>query len=199
MEAPGLLHQRRIMITALVANAVGTILLWLALFAFLPTFEADAFNVAVQCCAVAALLTLLTGVIAIAHERLVTAAINPLAEIETQRMRVNARYLSNTVEQFLIFAAGLLALSAYAGPRVIVGVAIVWIVNRWAFWIGYHRHPLLRVYGALGILQSLIVLAYVTWRFGSDLFGWPGGAVLVGAFLIIEAILLRPVLRSRGD
>jgi hypothetical protein len=148
---------------------------------------------------VAALLTLLVGVNAIAHERLVTAAINPLIGIETQRMRVNVRYLSNTVEQFLVFAAGLLALSAYAGPRVIIAVAIVWIVNRWAFWIGYHRDPLLRVCGAVGILQSLVVLVYVAWRFGATLFGWPGGAVLVGTFLTIEVILLQPVLRFRAD
>jgi hypothetical protein len=61
------------------------------LLAFLPPFEgADALRVALQSCAVAALLTLFVGANAIAHERLVTPAIDPLAGHETPRMRTRA-------------------------------------------------------------------------------------------------------------
>jgi hypothetical protein len=196
MNEPNPLTQRRTMMPVLAASAVFTVLLWVLLLAFLPAFQgADALRVALQSCAAAALLTLFVGVNSIAHERLVSPAIDPLAGHETQRMRINARYLSNTVEQFLIFAAGLLALSAYAGARVIITAAIVWVLNRWAFWIGYHRNPLLRAYGAVGILQSLIILLYVSWRFGFEFFGWAGGAVLVGAFLLIEGILFGSLRR----
>jgi hypothetical protein len=90
-------------------------------------------------------------------------------------------------------------LSAYAGARVIITAAIVWVVNRWTFWIGYHRDPLLRAYGAVGVLQSLLILLYVSWRFGLDLFGQAGGAVLVGIFLLIEVIIIGSLRRSSPD
>ena len=139
------------------------------------------------------------GVEAIAHERLVTPAIDPLAGFETRRMRVNARYLSNTVEQFIVFAIGLLALSHYAPSRLLVIVSIVWIVARWAFWIGYHFSPLLRGFGAPGMLQSMIVLLYVAWRWGSYAYGVAAGLALIVIFLGIEAFLFWAVKRPQQD
>jgi hypothetical protein len=135
------------------------------------------------------------GVEAIAHERLVTPAIDPLAGFETRRMRVNFRYLSNTVEQFIVFAVGLLALSAYASPRLLIIVTIVWTAARWAFWIGYHFSPLLRGIGAPGMLQSMIVLLYVAWRWGNDAYGEAAGIALIALFLAIEAFLFWAVKR----
>jgi hypothetical protein len=157
--------------------------------------HAEPLPTALACCAIAALLTLVMGVEAIAHERLVTPAIDPLAGFETRRMRVNFRYLSNTVEQFIVFAAGLLALAAYISPRLLVIVTIVWIVTRWAFWIGYHFSPLLRGIGAPGMLQSMIVLLYVAWRWGNDAYGAAAGILLLAIFVAIEAFLFWAVKR----
>ena len=110
-------------------------------------------------------------------------------------MRVNFRYLSNSVEQFIVFAAGLLALAAYISPRLLVIVTIVWIVTRWAFWIGYHFSPLLRGIGAPGMLQSMIVLLYVAWRWGNDAYGAAAGILLLAIFVAIEAFLFWAVKR----
>lgn len=183
-------EQRRITIQAIAASAVVTAALWVALLRFLPApTNAEPLPTALACCAIAALLTLVLGVEAIAHERLVTAAIDPLAGVETRRMRVNFRYLSNTVEQFIVFAGGLLALAAYVSPRLLVIFTIVWVLMRWAFWIGYHRSPLLRGLGAPGMIQSMIVLFYVAYRFGSDSYGAAAGIGVIVLFLLVEAFL----------
>jgi hypothetical protein len=175
---------------AIAISAAAAAVLWFALLRFLPHPRAgEPLPVALACSAIAALLTLVLGVEAIAHERLFTAAIDPLAGVETPRMRVNFRYLSNTVEQFIVFAVGLCALSAYATPRLLVIVTIVWVVARWAFWIGYHRSPLLRAAGAPGMLQSMIVLLYVAYRAGADAYGHAAGVGLLVIFAAAEAFL----------
>ena len=111
-------------------------------------------------------------------------------------MRVNQHYLQNTLEQYVVFAAGLLALQAYASPRVLVIVTIVWVLMRWAFWIGYHMSPLLRAVGAPGMMQSMIVLFYVAYRFGLDSYGQGAGVTLLIVFAGIEAVLFWSVLRK---
>ena len=189
-------RQRRTMSAAIAASFLVTVALWFLLLRFLPVpATADPLPTALACAAIAAMLTLVMGVEAIAHERLVTPAIDPLAGFETRRMRINARYLSNTVEQFIVFAIGLLALSHYAPSRLLVIVSIVWIVARWAFWIGYHFSPLLRGFGAPGMLQSMIVLLYVAWRWGSYAYGVAAGLALIVIFLGIEAFLFWAVKR----
>ena len=196
MVEPVTPQQRRTTLSGIAVSAALFLLLWYALFELLPPPPArDPSVIAIACCAVAALLALVPGVEAIAHERLFTAAIDPLAGVETQRMRVNFRYLSNTLEQFVIFAAGLLALAAYAPPRILIIVTVVWVVARWAFWIGYHKSPLLRGWGAPGMLQSMIVLLYVAYRFGTGFYGQEVGIALLAIFAAIEAILFWAVTR----
>ena len=188
--------QRRTTIGGIAVSAVATAAIWSALYCFLPApGTAEALPTSLACASIAALLTLMAGVEAVAHERLVTPAIDPLAGFETRRMRVNQRYLQNTLEQFVIFAAGLLALSAYATPRILVIVTIVWVLMRWAFWVGYHQSPLLRGWGAPGMVQSILVLLYVAYRFGADSYGAIAGFALVGLFLAIEALLFWAVNR----
>lgn len=195
MVEPVTPQQRKTTLSGIAVAAVATALLWYALLLFVPAPPArDPLVIAIQCCAIAALLALVPGVEAIAHERLVTAAIDPLAGVETHRMRVNFRYLSNTVEQFIVFAAGLLALSAFAPPRILVIVTIVWVLARWAFWVGYHKSPLLRGLGAPGMLQSMIVLLYDAYRFGTG-YGDGVGIALLVIFFAIEGILFWAVTR----
>ena len=110
-------------------------------------------------------------------------------------MRVNQRYLANTVEQFIVFAAGLLLVSFYSSPRILVIITIVWVLARWAFWIGYHRSPLLRGIGAPGMAQSMIVLLYAVYRFSMDAYGKPVAIALLIVFAAIEALLFWIVLR----
>jgi len=118
-------QQRRTTIGGIAAATVVTAGIWYALWRFLPPpRDANSIATAFDCCAVAALLTLVAGVEAVAHERLVTPAIDPLSGYETRRMRVNLRYLQNTLEQFVVFAAGLIPLAAYASPRTLIIITL---------------------------------------------------------------------------
>ena len=188
-------QQRRTTLSGIAASAVVTAATTSVLWRFLPQPPMDPLATAMACCAIAALLTLVAGVEAIAHERLVTPAIDPLAGFETRRMRVNFRYLQNTLEQFVVFAAGLLALSFTASPKILVIVTVVWVLARWAFWLGYHKDPLLRGIGAPGMVQSMIVLLYIAYHFGSDAYGQAAGIGLLVIFAGIEAMLFWAVSR----
>jgi hypothetical protein len=148
-----------------------------------------------KCLCLATLFCLVTGVEAVAHERLQSPAFDPLAGYETKRLRVNQRYLQNTLEQLVVFGVGLFGLAAYspdgAAMRAVEATAIVWVLARWAFWIGYHRSAALRGLGAPSMAISMIVLLYVAARIGSDIAGTAGAAGVILTFLAFEALLFR--------
>ena len=148
-----------------------------------------------KCCCLAVLFCLVTGVEAVAHERLSSSAFDPLSGFETRRLRVNQRYLQNTLEQILVFAAGLFGLAAYSpdgsAMRAVLATTVVWVLARFAFWIGYHRSAAMRGLGAPGMALSMIVLLYVAGRIGYEVGGFVGAAVPVMGFLAIEVCLFR--------
>jgi len=189
-------QQRRTTLAGIAFSTFVTLALWWALLRFLPPPRiVQPLFIAFASIPIAALLTLVAGVEAVAHERLVTPAIDPLVGYETRRLRVNFRYLSNTVEQFIVYAVGLVGLALYASAQIILIVSIVWVLTRWAFWLGYHKSPLLRGLGAPGMMQSMIVLLFVAYRFGSDAYGKGAGIALVLIFAAIEALLFWAVKR----
>ncbi|WP_281662891.1 MAPEG family protein [Paraburkholderia fungorum] len=156
-----------------------------------------------KCCCAAVLFCLVTGVEAVAHERLTSPAFDPLVGFETRRLRINQRYLQNTVEQIIVFAAALFGLAAYcpdgSSMRAVVATTVLWIVSRGAFWIGYHHSAALRGLGAPGMAISMIVLLYVTSRFGYEIAGTAGAIAPLVVFFAIEAVLFwgtRPLKES---
>jgi len=146
-----------------------------------------------KCLAVATLFALVAGVETVAHERLQSAAFDPLAGHQTKRLRVNLRYLQNTLEQIVIFGVGLFGLAAYLTTaetmRAIPATTVIWVLNRYAFWIGYHRSAAMRGLGAPSMAVSLIMLLYVVARIGGELAGTAGAAIAVGLYLLVEAVL----------
>jgi hypothetical protein len=191
-------HERKRGMAAIAASMAISLGLWFGLYEFLPPLTgmeepAARMVVAVKCVALAALFTLAAGVEAIAHERLQSAAFDPLAGHETRRLRVNLRFLQNTLEQIVIFAAGLLGLAAYLDSgeamRALPATTIVWVLNRYAFWIGYHRSAAMRGLGAPSMAIGLVMLLYVVARIGDEVAGAAGAAVAVGLFLAVEAML----------
>jgi hypothetical protein len=146
-----------------------------------------------KCFGVSVLFTLVLGVEAVAHERLVSPAFNPLEGFETPRLRVNQRYLQNTLEQTVVFAAALFGLAAYsptdASMRAVVAMTVVWTLARIAFWLGYHHSAAARGLGAPGMALSMIVLIYVACRFGGEVAGPVGGWTPLVLFLGAEALL----------
>lgn len=199
-ETGGFIRQRRAGMIAIAVAMPVTLLLWLAI-AYLPPPLPGMDDLSgrmlftLKCDCLAVLFCLVTGVEAVAHERLSSPAFDPLSGFETRRLRVNQRYLQNTLEQTIVFSAAVFGLAAYspngAAMRAVLATAVVWIIARFAFWIGYHRRAAMRGLGAPGMALSVIVLLYVAGRFGYEVGGWAGAAAPVAAFLAIEAFLFR--------
>jgi len=112
------------------------------------------------------------------------------------------RYLQNTLEQLIMFTAGLFGLALYShggtDSRAVEATAVVWILFRFAFWIGYHRSAAWRSLGAAGVGMSLIVLIYVAARVSLDLGGVVAMVLTLGVFFAIEAFLFWAT-RSRDN
>lgn len=82
--------------------------------------------------------------------RMVLGIIDPVRAPDTKFLATNQRAISNTVEQLLVFAPALLALSAGAPPTAmphILALALTFAAARLAFWLGYLARPLLRAPG----------------------------------------------------
>jgi len=191
-------RQRRAGIAAIAVGAVVAVGLWIGITRYAPPLAGmetlgARMLLTLKCWALAILFCLVSGVEAVAHERLVSPAFDPLAGFETPRLRVNKQYLQNTLEQSVVFSAALFALAAYSpsgsAMRAVVATAVIWVVGRFAFWIGYHRSAAMRGLGAPSMALSMLVLLYVAWRFGDEIAGPVGGAVPLAAFLAVEALL----------
>ena len=189
--------QRRRGMVAFAVSVAISIALWDAVIRVLPPLAGmDTVGarmvVALKCLAVATLFCLVTGVEAIAHERLQSNAFDPLAGHETARLRVNLRYLQNTLEQTVVFAVALFGLALYResgeAMRAVVAATVIWILNRFAFWIGYHHSAAMRGLGAPSMAVSLIMLLYVAARIGNDIAGTAGAVGAVVLYLAIEAV-----------
>ena len=183
---------------AIAVSVAISIVIWFALYRFLPPLRGtdelgNRMLVALKCLALATLFALVAGVEAIAHERLQSDAFDPLAGHQTKRLRVNLRYLQNTLEQIVVFGVGLFGIAAYLpsgeAMRAVPATTVIWIINRYAFWIGYHKSAAMRGLGAPSMAVSLIMLLYVAWRIGSEIAGAIGAVITVGVYLAIEAVL----------
>ncbi|MFK4442981.1 hypothetical protein ABH944_003236 [Caballeronia udeis] len=177
-----------------------TIALWLGVYYFMPPLGGMEEPLArlvftLKCSCFAILFCFLTGIEAVAHERLRSPAIDPLSGYATRRMTINLRYLQNTLEQLVLFIPGLFALAFYCANgyamRAVVATTVVWIATRLAFWIGYHHGSQHRAAGAPGMMQSMLVLLYVCARIGYEIAGPAGAIAPLIAFGCVEAVLVR--------
>jgi hypothetical protein len=191
--------QRSAGMVAIGAGMVVALVVWFGIDRGLPPLGGMADLAArmvltLKCFVLAVLFALVLGVEAVAHERLVSPAFDPLAGHETRRLRVNKQYLQNTLEQTVVFAAAIFGLAVYcpdgAAMRAVVATTAVWILGRWAFWIGYHRSAAMRGLGAPGMAASMIALIYVAARVGADVAGAAGALAVVFLFLAGEGVLV---------
>jgi hypothetical protein len=183
---------------AIGASMAVSAILWVALWQFLPPLGgmddlSARMLVALKCVAAATLFCFVSGIEAVAHERLQSNAFDPLQGHQTERLKVNLRYLQNTLEQLIVFAVGLFGLAAYldsgSAMRIVVASTVVWILNRFAFWIGYHRSAAMRGLGAPSMVIGLVMLLYVVSRIGGDIAGNAGMIIAIALFLTLEAVL----------
>jgi hypothetical protein len=142
---------------------------------------------------VAVLFTLVLGIEAVAHERLVSPAFDPLAGHETRRMRVNQRFLQNTLEQTVVFLVGLLGLALYMEDgnqmRAVLATAVVWTLGRLRVLGRIPPGSTWRCLGAPSMLLGQLALGYVGLRVGFDVAGEPGAWAVLVAFLAFEVLL----------
>jgi hypothetical protein len=192
-------HQSTLIAELAIAFPV-TIALWLGVYYFMPPLEGMGEPLArlvfaLKCGCFAILFCFLTGIEAVAHERLRSPAIDPLSGYETRRLTINLRYLQNTLEQLVLFVPGLFALAFYCpdghAMRAVVATTVVWIATRFAFWIGYHHGSQHRAIGAPGMMQSMLVLLYVCARIGYEMAGPAGAIAPLIVFGCVEAVLVR--------
>jgi uncharacterized MAPEG superfamily protein len=93
---------------------------------------------------------LLFAIMAIGNARFKSDAIDPTAGKESREMIINGRVADNTLQQFALFVAASLAIAASAfGDElwIVSAAALVFVIARVAFWIGYRIHPLYRAAG----------------------------------------------------
>jgi hypothetical protein len=172
-----------VVMTAAVFSAVA---IWEMAFRVplsVPAFVTNGGEVVASSIALASVLTLLLMIESVAHERLVSDSFNPLAQGESRRLEINQRVLQNTLEQLPLFGVGV-AMICWLYPleeafRAVLAATIVWVLSRWAFWIGYHIGPQHRIAGLVGSAQSMIVLLGTL-----ALLGWRLGGYLVAMFVI---------------
>jgi len=63
---------------------------------------------------------------------------------------INARFIQNTYEQFLVFFVGNVALSLYLLPvdaQAVPELAVMFFAGRVLYWLGYHHNTYLRSFG----------------------------------------------------
>ena len=190
--------ERRKGMGAIAAASVIAAALWFGIYEYSPPLAGmetvgARMLVALKCFVVATLFCLVAGVEAVAHERLQSAAFDPLLGHDTRRLRVNLRYLQNTLEQTIVLGVALFGLAAYLDSgesmRAVIATAVVWIASRFAFWIGYHRSAAMRGVGAPGMMATMIAILYVAWRIGDELAGPAAGWAFIAAFLALEGVL----------
>jgi len=115
-----------------------------------------------------AALPLLFGIVTIANARFSSDAIDPTRHVESRAMEINGRFVDNTVQQLLLFSIATLALCTVltpSGMRVIPAAVTVFVIARFAFWIGYRVRPIYRAPGmsATGYLNAGL-MGYGIWR-----------------------------------
>jgi hypothetical protein len=115
-----------------------------------------------------AILPVLIGIITVGNNRFLSDAIDPTLHKEDSKIEINGRVVENSLQQYVLFLVGTLALSASLNSeqmRVLPAVSIVFFVARFAFWIGYRIHPLYRAFGmaATGYL-NLGLLGFALWK-----------------------------------
>lgn len=121
---------------------------------------------AVQWIALAA-LPLALAIASVGNARFGSEAIDPTAGKESADVAINCRVVDNTAQQYLLFAAASLAVAAgVSGAElgVVAAAAIIFVVARLAFWIGYRIRPVYRAAGfASTFYLNLILFGYALW------------------------------------
>ncbi len=106
------------------------------------------------------------GIVAVAQQRFWSSRYaDGSAPISGSSLDINRRYLTNTVEQTLLATVGTLALAVTAPPdylSFVPALAMLFVLARICFWVGYLIHPYARAFGlVLTLAPTIAVYIYV--------------------------------------
>ena len=146
-------REQRIVAMGAASGVAAMIVLLVVLYRLLPAPIADSAGeriaYALRWNALAA-LPLFAMVVAVGNARFSGEAIDPTRGAESRTTIIDGRVTDNTLQQFALFFAGSLALAVSVAPqqlRIVGAAAIVFVIMRLAFWIGYRIDPLYRAFG----------------------------------------------------
>ncbi|HYD25344.1 MAG TPA: MAPEG family protein [Croceibacterium sp.] len=108
-----------------------------------------------------AALPLFLAITAVGNARFKSDAIDPTAGKDDRAMIINGRMVDNTLQQFALFVSASFAVAASAAGNalnVIAMGAIIFVVARLAFWVGYRVDPLYRAFGMAATSYLNVVL-----------------------------------------
>jgi hypothetical protein len=115
-----------------------------------------------------AIVPLFIMFITIGNARFLSEAIDPTRRAESRSMEIDGRVADNTLQQNFVFAVASLALSTTVSlqyVQVVWACAIVFVVARCVFWLGYRINPLYRAPGMSGTAyMNLGMILYVLYR-----------------------------------
>jgi hypothetical protein len=115
-----------------------------------------------------ATLPLFLMLVTVGNSRFLSQAIDPTKHAESHSMEIDGRVADNTLQQNFVFAIGSLTLSTIVPLQylqIVWACAIVFVVARAAFWLGYRLNPLYRAPGmSATAYMNLGIIAYVLFR-----------------------------------
>ena len=115
-----------------------------------------------------ATLPLFIMIATVGNSRFLSEAIDPTRHAESRSMEIDGRVVDNTLQQNFIFAIASLTLSTIVPLQhlqIVWACAIVFVVARACFWIGYRLDPLYRAPGmSATAYMNLGIIAYVLFR-----------------------------------
>jgi hypothetical protein len=104
----------------------------------------------------------------ISNSRFFSEAIDPTRHSESRSMEIDGRVADNTLQQNFVFAIGSLTLSTVVPLQhlqIVWACAIVFVVARTGFWLGYRLNPLYRAPGmSATAYMNLGMIGYVLFR-----------------------------------
>ena len=117
--------------------------------------------------AVVAIVPLFAMLAAVGNARFLSEAIDPTLGKEDSKTIVNGRVADNTLQQYVCFFVGMMAVAVMVPSRwlsIVPAVAITFVISRIAFWIGYRIHPLYRAPGfSSTAYMNLFMYIAVVW------------------------------------
>ncbi|XP_012944457.1 transmembrane protein 79 [Aplysia californica] len=119
-------------------------------------------------------LTLIGGVLIVSLQRYFTIAVDPINGRGEHHVAVSTRYLTNTVEQFLISFVGQMVLTTYLPERQMKVIPILvafFVFGRVSFYLGYRKSYLNRTLGYVATFGvSAVLWLFLTCLVVSSLF-----------------------------